>query len=95
MKMLHAMRDEVVAHQGRCGPGFDGRIGDRCGVVDDHGEEIFADRGRRDAGADMSTLHPNSTFVGDVKSTGLYGLSRSGAAEEGVRPTTGRPATPT
>jgi phosphomannomutase/phosphoglucomutase len=51
--------------------GFDGD-GDRCGVVDDTGDEIFADKVGVMLARDMSTLHPNATFVVDVKSTGLY-----------------------
>ena len=43
MKMLHAMRDAVLASKADVGLGFDGD-GDRCGVVDDEGEEIFADK---------------------------------------------------
>ena len=53
------------------GLGFDGD-GDRCGVVDNDGEEIFADKVGVMLARDMSTLHPNSTFVVDVKSTGLF-----------------------
>src|SRR5262249_32432360 len=43
MKMLHAMRDEVLRTKADVALGFDGD-GDRCGVVDDEGEEIFADK---------------------------------------------------
>ena len=43
LKMLHAMRDAVLEHKADVGLGFDGD-GDRCGVVDDTGEEIFADK---------------------------------------------------
>src|SRR5947208_6507790 len=43
MEMLHAIRDAVVAHKADVGLGFDGD-GDRCGVVDNTGEEIFADK---------------------------------------------------
>jgi phosphomannomutase/phosphoglucomutase len=43
MKMLHAIRDAVLANKADVGLGFDGD-GDRCGVVDDDGEEIFADK---------------------------------------------------
>jgi phosphomannomutase/phosphoglucomutase len=50
---------------------FDGD-GDRCGVVDDTGEEIFADKIGLMLARDLSALHPNATFVVDVKSTGLY-----------------------
>src|SRR6187549_4283325 len=71
MEMLHAMRDEVLRTKADVGLGFDGD-GDRCGVVDDHGEEIFADKVGVMLARDMSTLHPGSTFVVDVKSTGLF-----------------------
>ena len=71
MKMLHAIRDAVLEHKADVGLGFDGD-GDRCGVVDDTGDEIFADKVGVMLARDMSALHPNSTFVVDVKSTGLY-----------------------
>ena len=71
MKMLHAMRDAVLAHRADVGLGFDGD-GDRCGVVDDEGEEIFADKVGVMLARDMSALHPGATFVVDVKSTGLF-----------------------
>jgi phosphomannomutase/phosphoglucomutase len=71
MEMLHAMRDAVLSHKAEAGLGFDGD-GDRCGVVDDTGDEIFADKVGVMLARDMSALHPNATFVVDVKSTGLY-----------------------
>src|SRR5712672_1677271 len=71
MKMLHAMRDEVLRTKADVALGFDGD-GDRCGVVDDTGDEIFADKVGVMLARDMSALHPNATFVVDVKSTGLY-----------------------
>ena len=43
MEMLHAIRDAVLKHRADVGLGFDGD-GDRCGVVDNTGEEIFADK---------------------------------------------------
>ena len=43
-----------------------------CGVVDDKGEEIFADKIGLLLARDLSKLHPGATFVVDVKSTGLY-----------------------
>src|ERR1700745_434692 len=71
MKMLHAVRDAVLAHKAEVALGFDGD-GDRCGVVDDTGDEIFADKVGVMLARDMSALHPGATFVVDVKSTGLY-----------------------
>jgi phosphomannomutase/phosphoglucomutase len=71
MKMLHAIRDAVLEHGAAVGLGFDGD-GDRCGVVDNTGEEIFADKVGVMLARDLSALHPNSTFVVDVKSTGLF-----------------------
>jgi len=71
LKMLHAMADRVIETQADVGLGFDGD-GDRCGVVDNDGEEIFADKIGVMLARDLSQLHPNSTFVVDVKSTGLF-----------------------
>jgi phosphomannomutase/phosphoglucomutase len=69
--MLHAMADRVIETEADVGLGFDGD-GDRCGVVDNDGEEIFADKIGVMLARDLSQLHPNSTFVVDVKSTGLF-----------------------
>ena len=71
MKMLHAMRDAVLINRADVALGFDGD-GDRCGVVDNEGEEIFADKVGVMLARDMSALHKNATFVVDVKSTGLF-----------------------
>ncbi|MCA1952597.1 MAG: phosphomannomutase/phosphoglucomutase [Hyphomicrobiales bacterium] len=71
MKMLHAIAEAVKAHGADVGLGFDGD-GDRCGVVDNEGNEIFADKIGVMLARDLSTLHPGSTFVVDVKSTGLF-----------------------
>ncbi|GLK70100.1 phosphomannomutase/phosphoglucomutase [Ancylobacter dichloromethanicus] len=71
LEMLHAMRDAVLASGADVGLGFDGD-GDRCGVVDDLGEEIFADKVGVMLARDLSALHANATFVVDVKSTGLF-----------------------
>src|SRR4026209_1299497 len=71
MKMLHAMRDAVLVNRADVALGFDGD-GDRCGVVDNEGEEIFADKVGVMLARDMSTMHLNTTFVVDVKSTGLF-----------------------
>ena len=74
MHMLHAMGDAVTAHKAELCLGFDGD-GDRCGVVDDEGGEIFADKIGVLLARDLSTLHPGATFVVDVKSTGIYSRS--------------------
>ena len=43
LEMLHAMGDAVKEQGADLCLGFDGD-GDRCGVVDDKGREIFADK---------------------------------------------------
>jgi phosphomannomutase / phosphoglucomutase len=71
MKMLHALADEVRATGADVGFGFDGD-GDRCGVVDNEGEEIFADKIGVMLARDISAQQANALFVVDVKSTGLF-----------------------
>ena len=69
--MLVQMAQRVKETGADLALGFDGD-GDRCGVVDDTGEEIFADKIGLMLARDLSKIHPNATFVVDVKSTGLY-----------------------
>jgi phosphomannomutase/phosphoglucomutase len=69
--MLHAMAQAVRDHGADLALGFDGD-GDRCGVVDDEGDEIFADKIGLMLARDLSALHKDATFVVDVKSTGLF-----------------------
>jgi phosphomannomutase / phosphoglucomutase len=71
LKMLHALAEEVRRTGADVGLAFDGD-GDRCGVVDDTGEEIFADKVGVMLARDFSALHRNAVFVADVKSTGLF-----------------------
>jgi phosphomannomutase/phosphoglucomutase len=71
MEMLHDMSDSVKASGADFALGFDGD-GDRCGVVDNEGEEIFADKVGVIMARDLAKLYPNATFVADVKSTGLF-----------------------
>jgi len=71
LEMLHIMADAVKAHGAELCIGLDGD-GDRCGLVDDKGEEIFADKTGVLLARDMSTKHPGATFVVDVKSTAIY-----------------------
>jgi phosphomannomutase/phosphoglucomutase len=69
--MLEAMAAAVREHGAHLATGFDGD-GDRCGVVDDQGEEIFADKIGLMLARDLAPLHPGAKFVVDVKSTGLF-----------------------
>ena len=71
MEMLHDMAATVKDSGADFALGFDGD-GDRCGVVDDEGEEIFADKVGVILARDLARLHPGATFVADVKSTGLF-----------------------
>jgi phosphomannomutase/phosphoglucomutase len=69
--MLHAMAEKIREIGADLALGFDGD-GDRCGVVDDEGEEIYADKIGLMLARDLAPLHPNAKFIVDVKSTGLY-----------------------
>jgi phosphomannomutase/phosphoglucomutase len=71
MKMLHAMAARVRETGADVGVGFDGD-GDRCGVVDNHGEEIFADKMGVLLARHLSRQHHGAMFVVDVKSTDLF-----------------------
>ncbi len=71
MEMLHDMADAVRASGADLALGFDGD-GDRCGVVDDEGDEIFADKVGVILARDWAKSHPGATVVADVKSTGLF-----------------------
>jgi phosphomannomutase/phosphoglucomutase len=71
LHMLHAMSARVVASKADIGLGFDGD-GDRCGVIDNAGQEIFADKIGVLLARELSGERPGSRYVIDVKSTGLY-----------------------
>jgi phosphomannomutase/phosphoglucomutase len=71
MRMLHAIAEVVRQSRADIGLGFDGD-GDRCGVIDNRGEEVFADKVGVLLARDLSARHPGSRFVADVKSTGLF-----------------------
>ncbi|MFM8938621.1 MAG: phosphomannomutase/phosphoglucomutase [Phenylobacterium sp.] len=70
-EMLKAMGQAVRESGADLALGFDGD-GDRCGVVDDTGQEIFADKIGLMLARDLSGLHPRAQFIVDVKSTGLF-----------------------
>ena len=71
MKMLHEIAKCVRENKADVGFGFDGD-GDRVGVIDNKGNEIFADKIGLLIARDISNIHKNSKFVVDVKSTGLF-----------------------
>ena len=71
LKMLGAISECVKKNNADIGFGFDGD-GDRVGVVDDKGNEIFADKVGLLIARNLSNKHKNSKFIVDVKSTGLF-----------------------
>ena len=71
LEMLHAIAKVVKENNADIGFGFDGD-GDRVGVIDNRGNEIFSDKIGLLIARNLSTKHKNSKFVVDVKSTGLY-----------------------
>ncbi len=71
MAMLRAVSAKVLEVKADVGLAFDGD-GDRCGVVDNEGHEIFADKVGVMLARDISALHKGAKFVVDVKSTGLF-----------------------
>ena len=71
MEMLHDMAQAQRQAAADLALGFDGD-GDRCGVVDDRGEEIFADKLGLLFARDLAARHLGAHFVADVKSTGLF-----------------------
>jgi phosphomannomutase/phosphoglucomutase len=71
LKMLRAVSKCVQKNNADIGFGFDGD-GDRVGVIDNKGNEIFSDKIGLLIARNLSEKHKNSKFVVDVKSTSLY-----------------------
>jgi len=71
LEMLHAISKAVKDNNADIGFGFDGD-GDRVGVIDNNGNEIFSDKIGLLIARNLSKNHQGSKFVVDVKSTGLY-----------------------
>ena len=71
LKMLHAISKAVKENNADIGFGFDGD-GDRVGVIDNEGNEIFSDKIGLLVARNLSNKHKGSKFVVDVKSTSLY-----------------------
>jgi len=71
LKMLHAISKTVKENNADIGFGFDGD-GDRVGVIDNNGNEIFSDKIGLLIARNLSSKHKGSKFIVDVKSTGLF-----------------------
>ena len=71
LQMLHAIAKAVKDNNADIGFGFDGD-GDRVGVIDDKGNEIFSDKIGLLIARNLSSNYQNSKFIVDVKSTGLF-----------------------
>ena len=71
LEMLHEISKSVKKNKADIGFGFDGD-GDRVGVIDNDGNEIFSDKIGLLIARNLSASHKKSKFVIDVKSTGLF-----------------------
>ncbi len=71
LEMLYAIAKVVKKNKADIGFGFDGD-GDRVGVIDDKGNEIYSDKIGLLIARNLSENYKNSKFIVDVKSTGLY-----------------------
>ena len=71
LKMLHAISKSVKDNNADVGFGFDGD-GDRVGVIDNKGEEIFSDKIGLLIARNLAPKYKGSKFIVDVKSTGLF-----------------------
>ena len=71
LEMLHQISKAVKENKADIGFGFDGD-GDRVGVIDNKGNEIFSDKIGLLIARNLSLYHKKSKFIVDVKSTGLF-----------------------
>jgi phosphomannomutase/phosphoglucomutase len=71
LEMLHAIAKVVKDNNADVGFGFDGD-GDRVGVIDNKGEEIFSDKVGLLIARNLAPKYKGSKFIVDVKSTGLF-----------------------
>jgi len=71
LKMLGAISKTVKENKADIGFGFDGD-GDRLGVIDNNGKEIFSDKVGLLIARNLSSKYKNEKFVVDVKSTSLF-----------------------
>jgi len=75
LEMLHAIAKAVKDNNADIGFGFDGD-GDRVGIIDNTGDEIFSDKIGLLIARNLSDTHKGSKFIVDVKSTGLYSTDK-------------------
>ena len=75
LEMLHEIAKAVKENNADIGFGFDGD-GDRVGVIDNKGNEIFSDKIGLLIARNLSFTHKSSKFIVDVKSTGLYSTDK-------------------
>jgi len=75
LEMLHAIVRAVKDNNADIGFGFDGD-GDRVGVIDNTGNEIFSDKIGLLIARNLSKTHKGAKFIVDVKSTGLYATDK-------------------
>ena len=71
IKMLHAISKAVKENKADIGFGFDGD-GDRVGIVDNNGNEIYSDKVGLLIARNLAPNYNNKKFIVDVKSTGLF-----------------------
>ena len=76
LKMLHAISNAVKDNNADIGFGFDGD-GDRVGVVDNKGNEIFSDKIGLLIARNLSSKNKGCKFIVDVKSTGLFSKDKT------------------
>ena len=71
LKMLNAISKSVKENKADVGFGFDGD-GDRVGVIDNNGKEIYSDKIGLLIARNLAPNHKNKKFIVDVKSTSLF-----------------------
>ena len=71
IKMLNTISETVKKNNADIGFGFDGD-GDRVGVIDNNGKEIYSDKVGLLIARYLAPSHKNNKFIVDVKSTGLF-----------------------
>ena len=71
LKMLHAISKTVKKNNADIGFGFDGD-GDRLGVIDNEGKEIYSDKIGLLIARNLAPKNKNKKFIVDVKSTSLF-----------------------